>query len=82
MGIFGKIFGTALGSIGSQLLPVIGIDGGQVGGLLGGLCRAIAGIIPGTLYRILYTPLMRIPDRMNRINDTRYKAIYKLIYHN
>lgn len=37
MGIFGKILGTALGSIGSQLLPVKGIDGGQVGGLLGGL---------------------------------------------
>jgi hypothetical protein len=37
MGIFGKILGTALGSVGSQLLPVKGIDGGQVGGLLGGL---------------------------------------------
>jgi hypothetical protein len=37
MGIFGKILGTALGSIGSQLLPVKGINGGEVGGLLGGL---------------------------------------------
>ena len=43
------------------------------------ICRAIAGIIPDTLYRILYTPLLRIPDIMDRVNDTRYKALYKLI---
>jgi hypothetical protein len=34
---FGSILGRALGSIGSQLIPVKGIDGGAVGELLGGL---------------------------------------------
>ena len=38
MGIkLGAILGRALGSIGSALLPVKGIDGGQVGETLGGL---------------------------------------------
>lgn len=37
MGIFGKILGTALGSVGSQLFPIKGLDGGQVGSLLGEL---------------------------------------------
>ena len=37
MGIFGNIIGRALGSIGSTLLPIKGIDGGEIGGLLGGM---------------------------------------------
>ena len=36
MGIFGKILGRALGSVGSAIMPT-GIDGGQVGEVLGGL---------------------------------------------
>jgi hypothetical protein len=34
---FGSILGRALGSIGSQLIPVKGLDGGQIGETLGGL---------------------------------------------
>lgn len=37
MGLFGNILGRALGSIGSALLPIKGIDGGEVGGALGSL---------------------------------------------
>ena len=37
MGIFGNILGRALGSIGSALLPIKGIDGGEVGSALGSL---------------------------------------------
>ena len=34
---FGKIFGRALGSLASAIIPVKGIDGGAVGETLGGL---------------------------------------------
>lgn len=54
MGIFGKILGTALGSIGSQLLPVKGINGGEVGGLLGGLAPFKTGGAVGKRNRAIY----------------------------
>ena len=34
MGLFGNILGGALGSIGSAILLIKGIDGGEVGGAL------------------------------------------------
>ena len=37
MGLFGNILGRALGSIGSAILPIKGIDGGEVGSALGSL---------------------------------------------
>lgn len=37
MGLFGNILGRTLGSIGSALFPVSGINGGDVGGAIGGL---------------------------------------------
>ena len=37
MGLFGNILGRGLGSIGSALFPVAGINGGDVGAALGGL---------------------------------------------
>ena len=40
---FGSILGRALGSIGSALLPIKGIDGGAVGEALGGLAPFATG---------------------------------------
>ena len=37
MGAFGKLFGRALGTIGSALIPVKGISGGDVGETLGSI---------------------------------------------
>lgn len=37
MGLFGNLLGRALGTIGSTLLPIKGIDGGEVGAALGGM---------------------------------------------
>lgn len=37
MGVFGNILGGALGSLGSQLLPIPGANGQQIGSYLGSL---------------------------------------------
>ena len=37
MGIFGNLLGGLAGSLGSKLLPIPGVDGGQLGGAIGGL---------------------------------------------
>ena len=37
MGFFGNLLGTALGSLGSHLLPIKGINGGELGGTIGNL---------------------------------------------
>jgi hypothetical protein len=34
---FGSMLGSLLGSIGSKLIPIPGVDGGQLGAALGGL---------------------------------------------
>jgi hypothetical protein len=37
MGFFGKILGNIAGGLGSKLLPLPGVNGGEVGSALGGL---------------------------------------------
>ena len=37
MGFFGNLIGSTLGKIGSKVLPIPGVDGGQLGGFLGNL---------------------------------------------
>jgi hypothetical protein len=45
---FGSILGRALGDIGSQLIPIKGLDGGSIGSALGGLSGfKDGGKIPG-----------------------------------
>ncbi len=46
-GFFGNLLGGALGSLGSQLFPIPGVDGKTLGGSLGGMLPfARGGMIP------------------------------------
>ena len=53
MGLFGNILGRALGSIGSAILPIKGIDGGEVGGALGSLAPFKHGGAVGKKKRVI-----------------------------
>ena len=47
MGFFGNLLGGALGSLGSQLFPIPGVDGKTLGGSLGNMLPfARGGMIP------------------------------------
>ena len=50
---FGSILGRALGSIGSAILPIKGIDGGAVGEALGGLAPFKNGGAVGKKKRVI-----------------------------
>ena len=53
MGLFGNILGGALGSIGSAILLIKGIDGGEVGGALGSLASFEHGGAVGKKKRVI-----------------------------
>lgn len=53
MGLFGNILGRALGSIGSAILPIKGIDGGEVGSALGSLAPFKHGGAVGKKKRVI-----------------------------
>lgn len=52
MGKFGQALGGLAGTIGSQFIPIPGVDGGQLGSFLGGMLPfARGGIVPPRGYR-------------------------------
>jgi outer membrane lipoprotein SlyB len=44
---FGNIFGRAIGSIASKILPIKNVDGGELGDVIGGVAGSIAGFKTG-----------------------------------
>lgn len=64
MGFFGNLIGQGLGALGSQFLPIPGVNGQELGGHLGGMLPfARGGVVP--------VPVNRTYQRGGKVNKPR-----------
>lgn len=64
MGWLGSALGSLAGQIGSKVLPIPGVDGGQLGGFLGGLAPfRKGGMVPRANAKIGGIPVALVPKK-------------------